>query len=145
MRLKPIEDGMVVCCHSKDMAEKLIKWAYECGYEWDAASSSYTAFYKFDETCYEFKDAEIAIHSRKWYEENNEESRVILFCDLIMPGMTEAEEILDFLIKHYNNGMYPGVFDENYDFYEMIQHFSAKEIIKKIKKYKTKKEREKNE
>jgi hypothetical protein len=35
MKLKAIEDGMVVRCNTEDEVKELIEWAYECGYEWN--------------------------------------------------------------------------------------------------------------
>jgi hypothetical protein len=150
MKLKTIKDGMVVYCRTEYEAKKLIKWAYECGYEWEAGSSSYTDFFEFMESCYEFHYKEITIHSRAWYKENHEESRVIDFADLIVSEEKEhmsAEAILAWLKKYdYDKVMadvfsYGDVLINNID--DVLENYKVEKIVEMIEAYESKKQQEK--
>jgi hypothetical protein len=146
MKLKPIEENMVVHCSTEDEAKELIKWAYECGYRW-YLGKSYDTFFdiNFPNRSYHFHNkCEISCSNN--FKQEDEEV-LIEFSDLIIPEEQDehmsAEEIVKFLLERYNDGTYKEVFGADYNVFDLYRRFSPKEIVSKIESYEAKKKQEK--
>jgi hypothetical protein len=141
MKLKPIEENMVVHCKTEDEAKELIKWAYECGYKWTFASAFNTHYEDYaTDTCYKMKNGNIEYGATEYY------FNVIEFSDIIIPEEQEehmsAEEVVKWLTeKTYED--YIGAFGTMADLKELSEMYSYGEIISKIESYEAKKKQEK--
>jgi hypothetical protein len=158
MKLKPIENDMIVHCKTEDEAKELIRWAYECGFEWvisDAYKTNF-AMYK-EETCYYFLQFSISFSSKKYFD--NKGYDILEFSELVLEEEPKyprhitnvddieideelkhmsAKEILEFMFEHYNDGLFKEIFGDDYSFVELIDRFEPEEIIEKIEEYKAK-------
>lgn len=146
MKLKPIEENMVVHCKTEDEAKELIKWAHECGYEWCSGRMNITHFEGFSEPCYKFCAGKISIKDKSVWKENHEDERITEFSDLIIPEEQDehmsAEEVVKWLTeKTYED--FIGAFGTMADLKELSEMYSYGEIISKIESYEAKKKQEK--
>ncbi len=138
IKLKPIKPGMAIHCPTEEEAEKLFKHLDRLGYEWwnDGGflidNTIYDRYGK--NTCYfivENKKATCGdINDLK-----NAGAEVTEFYDLIEPELT-AEEVVDWLMKHYCDGKYKEAFGIDYDFSQLCINMKPEEIVRKIEQWK---------
>lgn len=142
MKLKPIEENMVVHCKTEDEAKELIKWAYECGYITEG-SDCWEHFTSY--TCYRFHMGYWTYESSVYFQSLG--YAITEFSDLIIPEEQEehmsAEEIIKWLREHNADKVWDEVFGEENGFYDMCNGNSVEEIISKIESYEAKKKQEK--
>jgi hypothetical protein len=148
MKLKKIEDGMVVHCSTEDEAKELIKWAYECGFGWSGVAEDSKTNFKVNgkNTCYCFT-AEFITYTDTCFCNKNS-YKFTEFSNLIIPEESEhmsAEEVLNWFIEnYYNTTICTETFGEDYSFRNFkASNMSTKEIISKIESYEAKKKQEK--
>ena len=136
MKLKEIEDDMIIHCSTKEQAKILV----------EETNSERTFIANWDnyttETCYRMENGKTKYFGRFsfYYDEENEE--VIEFSDLIIPehiGMT-AEEVLEWLKNHYEvSEDMAKTFGYDCNMIHLLKKFSANEIIKHIQEFESKK------
>jgi hypothetical protein len=170
MKLKPIEENMVIHCKTEDEAKELIKWAYECGFEWRLANADETHFEIHGETtCYNFKGSMITYCDKSFYKEPM--YYVFEFTDLVIPEehmsaeepnrmstmaklqtdgviretmKMSAEEVLKWIKTNFTNrDAYTEVFGCLCAYSSIFTDFTAEEVVSKIESYEAKKKQEK--
>ena len=141
MRLKKIENA-IVHCKTQEEAEALINGLEvknHIKYHWIDYWENYGS-----STCYRIENGKVLSYCDiHFYEIRDYE--ITEFCDLIEPEeqMLTAEEVIEFLVKHYYDGEYIKAFGENYRMDQLLNEMSAEEVVSKISKWKS--EHEKHE
>jgi hypothetical protein len=164
MKLKPIEENMVVHCKTEDEAKELIKWAYECGYYNNTLNINVCYLRCGENVCYYFCDAAITYDNIQYFRSHKDYSTPIEFSDLIIPEEPQyqkhvskfdfddeeqeehmsAEEILEWIKTNFTNmDAYTEVFGHLCTYSSIFTDFTAKEVVSKIEAYEAKKKQEK--
>ena len=139
MKLKKIENA-VVHCRTKEEAEELIK---------NVKSKENPDFwiirfvYFGEAVCYEIVEGVLSYYGSIGYYKGCG-CEITEFSDLIeqeeTPKLT-AEEVIEWLGKHYNDGTFVEAFGDDYTIDELLDGMSAKEVAERIALWKSEHEK----
>lgn len=138
IKLKEIKPGMVIHCPTEENAKQLLEHLDGLGYEWSSSSEKLlerTNYGKYGKnTCYSVEENMEVMYSDIDYLKS-EGYEVTEFSDLIEPELT-AEEVVDWLMKHYCDGKYKEAFGIDYEFSQLRIVMKPEKIVRKIEQWK---------
>lgn len=136
MKFKEIKPGMVIHCPTEENAKELLKHLDKLGYAWNSGSNLLkdTIYNRYKgETCYYIESTGITYGSIGNFQQN--EFDITEFPDLLEPELT-TEEVLEWLLIHYDDCEYVAAFDNDYGLLELLSEKTPKEIVNGIAQWK---------
>ena len=136
MKFKEIKPGMVIHCPTEENAKELLKHLDKLGYAWNSGSNLLkdTMYNRYKgETCYYIESTGITYGSIGNFQQN--EFDITEFPDLLEPELT-AEEVLEWLLIHYDDCEYVAAFDNDYGLLQLLSEKTPKEIVNGIAQWK---------
>lgn len=140
MKLKEINDA-IVHCRTKAEAKALIKNVKVEGEEQESWINHFE-FYG-ESTCYRIvKGTVVGYSSIDYYGKNS--YKITEFSDFIEPEekpVLTAEEAIEWIGKHYHDGVFKEVFGCDYEMNALVESMELSEITKRISKWKAEHEK----
>lgn len=132
---RPIVPGMVIHCITEDEANALLNHLAELGYKWisGAKLTDHNNFSDYGGTCYVVRTFVVDYGNKDFYEQRG--YKITEFSDLVLPELT-AEEVIEWLVKNYEDGTYREVFGRDYLMNNLLEDMTPSEVVEKIAKWK---------
>lgn len=134
MRLKEIKPGMVIHCKNNEEKKALLEEAERLGYRWiNSANLPTDKTFCFGMTIHFYNKNEWKDYKHIAWSDKTD--GVTEFSNLIMPEIT-ADEVVEWLVSHYEDGVYVEAFGEDYKTEFLLDEMSAEEVVRKIAQWK---------
>lgn len=138
---RPIVPGMVIHCITEDEANALLNHLAELGYKWisGAKLTDHNNFSDYGGTCYVVRTFVVDYGNKDFYEQRG--YKITEFSDLVLPELT-AEEVIEWLVKNYEDGTYREVFGRDYLMNNLLEDMTPSEVVEKIAQWKAEHEKQ---